>query len=385
MNRSPQVIPVNSARLRREFVLFPYRLYSGNPCWVPPLIGDEKKFLLPRHNAFLRGNPVELFLCRRNGETVGRIAAVLNLDHQRHHRDRCGFFGMFECRDDPPAAERLLQAAAAWLEERGCDAVRGPASFSLNAIAGLLTDGFDLPPAVMMAYNPPYYRRQLEAAGFRPAMRFFAYEVSQQTIRFPRAVERLEERLRGEGIRFRPMDFSRAERDMGIVVDLFNQAWADNWGFVPTTPAEAMEDFRKMRQIAKEDLVIFAEKGGRPIGFSLSLPDVNQALQPLGGRLFPGNWLKLIRNLKRIDRIRVTLMGVLKEHRHLGIDLVFYKQTAENAIRRGYTRAEMSWILESNEPMNRVLRHINAEVTKTYAIYEKRLVAAAPAGGGNRP
>jgi len=158
---------------------------------------------------------------------------------------------------------------------------------------------------------------------------------------------------------------------MAIVIDLFNRAWADNWGFVPTTLAEGLDDLKKMRPVLKSDLILFAEKEGRPVGFSLSLPDINQALRPLNGRLFPFNWLRLWRNLKRIDAIRVTLMGVLKEFRHLGIDLAFYKMTAENAYKHGIFKAEMSWILESNEPMNRVLRHINAEVTKSYAIYEK--------------
>ncbi len=371
MNTELTLAQVEGRRLRREFILFPYRLYRENPNWVPPLRSEERKFLQRRHNPFLRDNPVELFLCRRGGETVGRIAAILNRDHQRHHHDRCGFFGMFECVDDPPVAEKLLQAACAWLKENGVATLRGPMSFSMNGIAGLLTDGFSQPPAVMMSYNPPYYKDLLAALGFRQVMRFFAYEASSLTIRFPRAVDGLEKRLHDSGIRFRTMDFAHAERDMGIVIDLFNQAWADNWGFVPATLAEGLDDFKKMRQVAKEELVIFAEKGGRPIGFSLSLPDVNQALRPLNGRLLPFNWLRLLRNLKRIDRIRVTLMGVVKEYRHLGIDLAFYKLTAENAYRHGIFKAEMSWILESNEAMNRVLRRINAEVTKTYAIYEK--------------
>jgi aryl carrier-like protein len=373
MDPQPVVSRVTGAAGRREFIRFPYRLYRGDSCWVPPLRSDENKFLQPRHNPFLANNRVELFLCRCGGETVGRIAAVLNLDHQRQHHDRCGFFGQFECIHDPRAAALLLQAAAAWLKDNGCDTLRGPASYSLNGVAGLLTGGFDRPPAVLMAYNPPYYRELLEGLGLRQVMKFFAYEASRETIRFPRSVGRLEQRLRDQGIRIRFFDLAHAERDMGIVIDLFNQAWADNWGFVPTTLAEGLDDMKKMRPVIKPDLVLFAEKDGQPLGFSLSLPDINQALRPLNGRLFPCNWLRLLRNLKKIDSIRVTLMGVLKEHRHLGIDLIFYKMTAENAYRRGIYKAEMSWILESNEPMNRVLRHINAGITKTYAVYEKKI------------
>jgi len=176
-----EIVPVRGARQRREFVMLPYRLYRGDRNWVPPLVADEKKFILPRHNPFLKDNRVELFLCRRGGKSVGRVAAVLNRDHQRHHGDRCGFFGQFECVNDPVAAARLLQAAAAWLRENGCDTLRGPTSYSLNGVAGLLIDGFDRPPAVLMAYNPPYYRALLEGLGFRQVMRFFAYEVSRDT------------------------------------------------------------------------------------------------------------------------------------------------------------------------------------------------------------
>ena len=160
------IVRVNDARLRRKYIQFPYRLYRGDACWVPPLRGDERKFLSPRRNPFLVNNRVELFLCCR-GEVVGLIAAVLNRDHQRQHRDRCGFFGQFECVNDPQAAALLLQAAAAWLKDLGCDTLRGPASFSLNGIAGLLTGGFDRSPAVLMAYNPPYYRVLLEGLGLR--------------------------------------------------------------------------------------------------------------------------------------------------------------------------------------------------------------------------
>jgi GNAT superfamily N-acetyltransferase len=364
-NSQLEILCADDARWRREFVMLPFRLYRGDPCWVPPLIGDEKKFLQPRYNSFLRENPVKLFLCRRNGETVGRIAAVLNRDHQRHHQDRCGFFGMFESVNDPQVAAELMRVAGSWLKDNGADTLRGPANFSLNNTAGLLVEGFERPPVVMMAYNPPYYRELLEELGFRQAMRFFAYEASRQTIRFPRAVDKLAERLAAAGVSFRTFDMKRAGRDMGIVIELFNRAWADNWGFVPTTLAEGLDDLKKMRPVIRPDLIIFAEKEGKPIGFSLALPDINQALRPLAGRL--------LRGLKKIDLIRVILMGVLKEYRSLGIDMFFYKLTAENAYKQGIFKAEMSWILENNEAMNRVLRHINAAVTKTYAIYEKKI------------
>ncbi|MBN1196178.1 MAG: hypothetical protein JXA62_02115 [Candidatus Aminicenantes bacterium] len=373
-----KVFPVQSRAQLRRFVNFPYRLYRGNPCWVPQFRQDEWRFHLPEHNAFLRSNPVQFFLAVRGKQVVGRIAAIINRDHDRTHGKGTGFFGRFECRNDPAVVRALVSFAAQWLEKRGARRLRGPTDFSTNNVSGLLETGFSLPPRILMPYNPEYYLDLLEQCGFRTAMRFFAYEVDSDTIRFPPIVDRLEQRLTRQGIRFRYPDYSRVEEEAALVVDLFNRAWSDNWGFVPLNRHEMMEDFLRVKPFAHRDLIILAEKDGHPLGFSLALPDVYQAVLGLNGRLLPFNWLRLLRRIKKIDAIRVLLMGVVPEYRHRGIDLVFYRRTMINAMAHNIHRAELSWILESNGPMNRVLEHINARVTKSYRIVEMPLPMSAP-------
>lgn len=224
-----------------------------------------------------------------------------------------------------------------------------------------------------MPYNADYYPELLRNCGFRRAMRFFAYEVDSASIRFPKIVDRLSERLALGGITFRYPDYSRVEEESAVVTDLFNRSWAGNWGFVPLKVEEMVEDFRRVESFALKDLIFLAEKDGEPVGFSLALPDIYQALMGLNGHLLPFNWLRLMRRVKKIDVIRVALMGVVPEYRQRGIDLVFYNRTMINAMAHGIHRAEMSWILESNGPMNRILKHINADITKTYTILEMPL------------
>ncbi|MDY0297269.1 MAG: GNAT family N-acetyltransferase [Acidobacteriota bacterium] len=364
------IVPVTSRALLRRFVFFPYRLYRRNPFWVPQLRTDEWRFHLPRYNPFLQRNPVQFFLAFRGDRLVGRIAAIINRDHDRAHGAGTGFFGRFECVNDLGVARALVHAAAQWVKRHGARRMLGPTDFSTNNVSGLLDQGFSEPPRILMPYNPEYYLDLLHQCGFRPAMRFFAYEVDSATIRFPKIVDRLEQRLARQGIAFRYPDYSRVEAESAVVVDLFNRSWADNWGFVPLEKNEMIEDFKRVKPFAHRDLIMLAEKDGEAVGFSLALPDVYQALRGLNGRLFPVNWLRLLRRVKKIDAIRVLLMGVVPEYRQRGIDLVFYRRTMINAISHNIHKAELSWILESNGPMNSVLQHINARITKSYRIVE---------------
>lgn len=371
---------MNSRAELRRFVDLPYQLYRKDPCWVPQLRGDEKKFHLPRYNAFLRMNPVRFFLAARGRRIVGRIAAIINRTHDRTHGEGTGFFGRFECRNDLAAARELVKAAAEWAGKHGARCLRGPVDFSMNNVSGLLEKGFSSPPRILMPYNPEYYLDLLRECGFAPVMRFFAYEVDSATIRFPAIVDRLEQRLERLGITFRYPDYSRVEEESALVVDLFNRSWANNWGFVPLGKREMMEDFKRVKPFAYRDLIILAEKDGVPLGFSLALPDVYQALLGLKGRLLPFNWLKLWHRVRHIDAIRVLLMGVVPGYRHRGIDLVFYRRTMVNAMAHGIHQAELSWILESNGPMNSVLEHINARITKSYRIVEMPLSGSVAIG-----
>ena len=368
-----EIREVDNRRRMKDFVLFPYRLYSEEKNWVPPLLMEEKKFLTSKHNRFLRKNPAALFVAYKNNIPVGRIAAIINRDHNRLHEEQAGFFGFFDTVEDAEVSRILLTTAAEWVKVRGARVLRGPTCFSVNNQAGMLIDGFDQPPFLLMPFNFPYYGRLLQTEGFRVTMRFFAYEVTDQTIVFPPVLDRLERRLTEHGIAFRTLDINDLDRESRIIKNLFNQAWTENWGFIPTNYNEVREDFKRVKPFLKPDLVFFAEHRGEPVGFSLSLPDINQALKPLNGRLFPFKWITLLANIKKINQIRVILMGILKDYRQRGIDLIFYKLTMENALRYGYRRAELSWILENNVAMNQVLEHIHAKKYKTYAIYEKEL------------
>lgn len=357
----------------KDFIHFPYHLYRNDPNWVPPLLSEEKKFYRSSSNPFLKHNPVALFMCYRDGRPVGRIASIINKSHQRYHNDQTAFFGSFETIDDAVVGERLLSTAEEWVKKKGAKTLRGPTTFSVNNVSGVLIDGFDEPPFILMPYNCPGYPELLENFGFKLVMRFFAYEVTEESIKFPSALSKMEERLSDRDITIRNVDYKHMSRESEIVADLFNRAWSENWGFVPFSEEEVLEEFENIKMFTRRELIFIAEHKDTPIGFCFSVPDVNQALMPLKGRLFPFNWIKLIRRLRKINQIRVVLMGVLKEYRNRGVDFLFYQKTVENGLKFGYKRAELSWILENNHSMNRVLEHINARRYKTYGMYEKEI------------
>ncbi len=377
-DRGKAALTVNEANqhqqtVLKDFISFPYRLYRDNPNWVPPMRAEEKRFFNKKINPFMKQNPVVLYVCYRDGNPVGRIAGIINKEHNDFHKDRTAFFGFFESIDDEAVAEALFQAVSRWVKEQGADALRGPTNFTMNDVSGLLIEGFNEPPFIMMPYNLDYYEKLYRKNGFDIAMRFFAYEVTAETIRFPSFIDKFEKRLQDNDIIIRTLDYKKFDRDFEICVEIFNEAWHENWGFTPIGFEEAVAEFRKVKVFTPPDLLFIAEHRGKPVGFAFALPDINQVLISLKGRLLPFNWIRFLRGLKEINRIRVALMGVKKEHRSKGIDLMFYKKIVDNAVGHGYHRAELSWILENNRMMNRVLQHIDAHKTKTYAIFEKKI------------
>ncbi len=366
----------NSAQsgVMKDFTRFPYWLYRDDPNWVPPLVSEEKLQFSRRRNPFLQENEAEFFVCYKAGRPRGRIAVFGNNSHnQLYPEDNAAFFGFFESVEDDAVADALFAEASRWATGRGARILRGPTNFTINDPSGLLVDGFDDPPYFMMTYNPSYYSKVLDRNGYKTSMRFFAYEVSRETLRFPGFVDRLEKRLTDNNIIVRGADFKHLEREVHAVATVFNNSWNENWGFIPMKEEDLLEAFRKVKSFACEDMILFAEHEGKTVAFAVALPDVNQALLPLNGRLLPFNWIKLMKNLKKIKRIRVLLMGVLKEYRTKGIDLMLYKHILDSAIKHDFYTAELSWILENNRMMNRVLEHINAEVRKVYGVYDKEL------------
>lgn len=372
------VEPVRSARELDAFIRLPWSLYAGDPNWVPPLVSAERKLLDPRRNPFWKTAEAEHFLARRDGRIVGRISAVWNRRHNEVHAEQTGWFGFFECGKDPETARALLEAAEEWLRGKGAKVARGPANPSMNDPCGLLVEGFKWPPFVLMAYNPAHYAGLIEGAGYTKAMDLFAY-ILLQTALVREKVDRVAGQIEGKGqVTIRFADLSRFEQELRTVMEIYNDAWSKNWGFVPMADDEIRYAAADMKAILLPEFAYFAEVDGKPVGFALALPDINHALKRANGRLFPFGWFWFLKSsLRKIPSIRILALGVKRDFQHLGIGTLFYKKYMDEGLKRGYKGAELSWILENNDLMNRPLRQMGARPYKKYRIYEKTLVSRA--------
>lgn len=372
---------VTAADLER-FIHFPWEVYRDDPYWVPPLISERKEFLSPEHNPFFEHARAAYFMAMRDGRLVGTIAAISNDKYNEFQETNLGFFGFFEVLEDPEAARVLLERAESWVREAGHSSVLGPAQFSSNDELGLLVDGFDDPPRILMTYNPPRYKDYLESNGYRKAMDLWAYAtpVAEFAANTPEKLIRVVDKIRvRRNLTVRTLDMSRYDEEVMAFKEIYNSSWERNWGFVPFTDAEMELMAKQMKSILDPDLVILVEAEGKIIGGSISLPDLNQPLRkayPRPGTPEAFTMLKLLWHWKvrgRLDWIRVFALGVLPEYRGLGVDALMYLETARQAIPKGFKNAEMSWILESNDMMNRATRMLGGKVYKTYRMYEKDL------------
>lgn len=368
------VRPVDGRADLDRFIRLPWRIYANDPVWVPPLLSDLKTVLDRRRHPFHQHADVEYFLAWRGDEVVGRIAAIVNHRHNEFHGEKTGFFGFFECIDDGDVARALLETAEAWLRERGMERVYGPESFSTNEESGLglLVDGFDKPPVIMMAHTPPYYPRLVEGAGYVKAKDLLAYWLDDQ--RPPERLVRGVERLRqAERVKLRTLNLKDFAGEVARIKDIYNSAWERNWGFVPMTDAEFDHLARQLRPVVNPRLCAIAEVDGEPVGFALALPDFNQALKHVNGRLFPFGIFKLLWYRRKIDTLRVLTLGLKPGYRQKGIDAMLYLHIFREGVAAGFKQAECSWILEDNWDMRRGLERMGARVYKTYRIYEKTL------------
>lgn len=368
-----EVSPVTSRKDLNDFIRLPWKLYRNDPQWVPPLISQQKAQFDKKKHPFFEHSEAELFIARNGHEAVGTIAAILNNRHNEVHEENVGFFGFFETVNDYQVAEKLLDTVMDWAKEKKLDAIRGPENYSQNEVAGLLVDGFDTPPVILMAHSLPYYQEFIEQYGFNKAMDLWAYCMDTNT-KIPERVVKVVERIKTRtNVTFRNINKNDLKNEIEKVKYVYNHAWEKNWGFVPLTDHEIDHIAKELEQIIDPDIVFFAEVDGRPVGFSLAAPDINQALKKLNGRLFPFGIFKLLYHAKKVNRVRVIIMGVISEYRSKGIDSVFYLDTYRKGIEKGYNWGEFSWILENNDPMNTALRNIGARVYKTYRIYEKKV------------
>lgn len=361
------------------FIKFPWKIYKGNPNWVPPLIFDVRNNLDPKKNPFFDHAEVKYFLAYKDDRIAGRIAGIINDNHNKFYNDKTGFWGFFECIDDVETAGKLFAAVNAFLKGKGMDLMRGPVNPSTNDEIGLLVNAFDKPPVALMTYNPEYYINLVESNGHVKAKNLFAYLVSKDTIAVNRkAMDKLKRIsdmvLKKENIKIRKINMKDFENELLRVMEVYNKAWEDNWGFVPMTDDEFKHIAKMFKAIIDKDLVFFAEAGGKPVGFSLAFPDVNQALIKLNGRLFPFGIFKFLSAKKKINIMRMLTMGVITEYQRKGIDAVFVQNTIDEGLAKGYFGAEISWILEDNIPMVRTAVNLGADKYKTYRIYDKKIV-----------
>jgi ribosomal protein S18 acetylase RimI-like enzyme len=372
--RTLRVAPAEG-RVFRDFVRLPHRLYAGTEQWVAPLTRDVKEMFDPGRHPFHLHSEVQPFVAYAGDRAVGRIAAIHNRNHVAFHEEAVGFFGFFEAENDPDVAEALFEASAAWLRERDLETMRGPTSFSTNEEAGLLVEGFEHPPVVMMPYNPAFYAELVEGAGFEKAKDLIAYRLgtSIPPESLVRREKKLSERL---GVRTRTLRMDDFEAELKRVRDLYNRAWEKNWGFVPMTDPEIEHMARQLKPLVarQPEQVIFAEnEAGDTIGFTLWLFDYNRALRHAKGRLFPFGILKVLRHMRGIDFCRVLTLGLVPEARGLGIDNLLIMALFRHGRASGIMGGEFSWILEDNVAMRKPLERIGSEIYKRYRIYDRPL------------
>ena len=381
MPGSLTLVAVDTAADRARFVELVYRLYAGDPNFVPPLRSEARALI-----DGIKGNPwfehgrAQLWLTLRDGEVVGRISAQVDTLVRDHIDPRLGHWGLFETIDDQAVADLLIGTAEDWLRGQGKTRAQGPMSISIWDEPGLLVDGFDQPPSVMMGHHLPYYRRLIEARGYTGIKDLHCWELRIDRP-FPEMVQRIVAASeRNSKLVTRPVDKARFAEEAALVLDILNDAWSTNWGFVPLTPLEVAHVGKKLKPIVFGDLIRIAEYEGVPVGFMIALPDINELTRDLGGNLFPFGWAKLLWRLRqpRVKRIRVPLMGIRKAfqgHRVaslMAFQMIEYIRRASVA-NYGASVGEIGWILDDNGPMRSIADAIDSKVTRTYRIFEKAI------------
>lgn len=371
-----RIVPVDSKSQLKAFIDFPHDLYKDDPNYVPEIFIAQRDILTPGKHPFHEHSSMQLFLAY-DGETIkGRIAAVLNNNHNKFNNTKDGFFGFFDSVNDLTVAKALFEAAEQWLRPKGLHKMIGPANPSTNETVGVLVDGFDKPPVAMMTYNQAYYINLYEQSGLKKQVDLFAYDIKTDTVsdRAVKLQEALIKRLAQKNITIRKVNLKDFKNEVKKIREIYNSAWDKNLGFVPATDNEFNYLAKDLKMILDADFCLVAEHGERMIGWALAVPDVNQIQRKVKrGRLFPTGIFKLLLGLKKVDYVRIITLGVIEEYRKMGIEACFYAQIIKKASEKKIKGGEASWILENNEMMNKAMQDINGKVYKTYRIYEKAL------------
>ena len=365
---------------RRElssFIKLPFRLHKGTP-WVPPLISERRRFLDKKKNPYFDHAEAEYFLAWRDGEPVGRITAQVDRRWDQFQGGRDGQFGFIDAEDDPEIFEALLGTAESWVKGRGRERLIGPMDFTTNDECGLLIEGFEKRPMILEPWHPPYYQRHVESRGYSKKMDLLMWYLRmgelKEGLRFHPAIHEAAAKVESEhGITIRNMRRNDLEAEIGRFMEVYNSAWEKNWGFVPITDEEVHFQADNLKQILDERWTFIAERGDEVIGAALTLPDINQVMPKLNGRLLPFGWLRFLLGKRKIDEVRVFALGVKPEYQHTGVAASFYIKHLEATDPDGVMGGDEGWILETNEPMNRAMEGMGGKVVKRYRLYEKTI------------
>ena len=374
---SLEIRPVTDRRDMRSFIALPSDLYRNEPRWVAPLNADMRKRLDREHNPFFAHAEAEYFIAWRDGRPVGRISAHVDHRFNEFQDNRWGLFGFFECEDSRESAHALLQAAESWLRERERDLMVGPMDFTTNDEVGLMIEGFERRPIILSSWHHPYYRALIESYGFEKAVDWLMWSLHiSGRSRVRDAIWKMAEKVESEhGIVCRPMRKRDLDAEISRFLEVYNAAWERNWGFVPLTEREVRHYAKKLKPILDENWAMVAERKdtGEVVGAALTLPDFNQVLAKLNGRLLPFGWITALRERKNIDSVRVFALGVKPSYQHTGVAARFYQMHYDAAERTPQSGGEMGWILETNRPMNRAMAGMGGEIVRRFRVYERGL------------
>ncbi|KAA3611306.1 MAG: hypothetical protein D8M58_15175 [Calditrichaeota bacterium] len=371
---SIKVVPVRSKIEKKLFINYEWQANKNTENWVSPLRMERNELLNTKKNPFFAHAKIELFLAYTKDKIVGRIAAITNENHNKFHNDNVGFWGFFECENNQEAANALFENAASWLKQENKDAMLGPMNPSTNDECGTLIDGFETKPFLMMRHNPSFYPKLIEEFGNKKAKDLWAWyttpenSVNNISEKMERVASKIEKKYK---LTIRNISVKNIKSEIKLIKEVYNNAWTPNWGFVPFTDAEIDHAAANLKDIAVGDMMFLAEKDGKPIGFCITLPNVNEIFARIpNGKLLPTGIFKLLFGIKKIKSVRTLIMGVNKEYQFLGLGSIFYIRSIKKALEKGYTSAEMSWILEDNDLMNKAIESIGSKVYKKYRIYQ---------------
>jgi GNAT superfamily N-acetyltransferase len=373
---SVEVKPVSSRSELREFIELPYRLHSNAEAWVPPLRIERRVFLNPRLNAYFKHGEAQLFTARSEDRVTGRVSAQIDTAFNEFHGNAWGMFGFLELENDPAVLRALLDAAAGWLSERGRELMVGPMDFTMNDESGVLIEGYERPAMVRQPWHPPYYRELCEAADLEKAMDLFMWElhISGRDKVMPIIWDLAEQLEPKHGIRIRKMSRRRLRRELDAFAEIYNEAWSRNWGFVPYSEADLDAYAQELQLVYDRNWFMVAEdEGGKTVGIAISVPDINQVLKRMNGRVLPFGWWHYLNRKRIINQVRVGFLGVRPAYQHTGVAAGLYAEHFDMAEVTPVKGGEMGWILETNKAMNRAMKAMGGTIVKKYRVYQRSL------------